>query len=69
MTIKTKLKFDLIFLENTIHFLDFINFFEDVKKIINSQKFIIIKNPKAIPYGWVLRYIVKMMIYMMKQNG
>ena len=51
MTIKTKLKFDLIFLENTIHFLDFINFFEDVKKIINSQKFIIIKNPKAMPYG------------------
>jgi hypothetical protein len=26
MTIKTKLKFNLIFLENTIHFLDFINF-------------------------------------------
>lgn len=48
----TDLKFDLIILENSIHFIDFDNFFSSVKNILNSTGYIIIKNPLARPYGW-----------------
>jgi len=49
---ETELKFDLIILENVIHFLNLEEFFSNVIKILNNKKYILIKNPKAKPYGW-----------------
>ncbi len=48
----TEIKFDLVLLENTIHFIDLDEFISGIKKILNSNGFVIIKNPKARPYGW-----------------
>ncbi len=49
---KTDLKFDLVILENVIHFINFEDFFRDIKKILNPGGYVLIKNGKAIPYGW-----------------
>ncbi len=50
-TNKHKEKFDLILLDCVIHFLDFDEFIDRSKQIVISNGFIIIKNPKARPYG------------------
>ena len=47
--------FQLIYMENLIHFLDqdFNNLIVGLTKILDKQTgFILIKNPKAMPYGW-----------------
>ena len=50
----TDKKFNIIFLENVIHFIDFEIFIKKVKKIFNKYEsgFILIKNPRIKPYNW-----------------
>lgn len=53
--INTKKIFQLIYMENLIHFLDqdFDNLIVNLTKILDKQTgFILIKNPKAMPSGW-----------------
>ena len=49
---ETNLKFDLIILENVIHFIELDDFIVKSKQILNPDGYILIKNPKAIPAGW-----------------
>lgn len=49
---KSKIKFNLIILENSIHFIGLNKFFSLINNITCSDTYIIIKNPLARPYGW-----------------
>jgi 16S rRNA A1518/A1519 N6-dimethyltransferase RsmA/KsgA/DIM1 with predicted DNA glycosylase/AP lyase activity len=51
-TITTTKKFSFVYLENVIQFLDFEQFMEQIRNILKSKSFILIKNKKALPYGW-----------------
>lgn len=51
--VSTDKKFKLIIMENVIHFLDFDNLIKQLKKISYQDiSYVLIKNPKARPYGW-----------------
>ena len=52
LTKNTDLKFNLVILTNSIHFIGLDNLFQLIKKIIGSPGYIIIINPIARPYGW-----------------
>ena len=57
----TDKKFNLILLVNVIHFMNLDDFISKCKNITStkSDSFILIKNPKARPYGWADKKICK----------
>jgi hypothetical protein len=49
---KTTKKFNIIYLRNVIHFLDYEHFITICKRILKKNSYIIIQNPHANPRCW-----------------